>query len=180
MAIILVGGKVNRSETNTALAVCEPYRLPCNICHILLHDDKHFANVKRQGLGVACELVSSREGISCWPQGLASRVYIRCMADVMRNLILMNHGAFTRAISVVSCMWYHGKSLSIPSPTCYWSYWWQLWAHNNWSDWAERLVTDCPLRGARVASNTEPVLRGSILDERFNRHFKVWFYTNWT
>lgn len=54
-------------------------------------------------------------------------------------------------------VWYHVVSADIAGPTCLWSYWWHQWAHNNWSDSTKRSVTDCPLRGARVACDTEPV-----------------------
>lgn len=49
------------------------------------------------------------------------------------------------------------SSAGIAGPTCLWSYWWHQWAHNNWSDSTKRSVTDCPLRGTRVALDTEPV-----------------------
>ena len=54
-------------------------------------------------------------------------------------------------------VWYHVESADIGGPTCWWSYWWHQWAHNNWSGSTQRSVTDCPLRGARVACDHEPV-----------------------
>lgn len=100
---------------------------------------------------------------TCWSRSgtRASIVYITRIAWWCheRNLILMNHELFTgdAPISVTAHVWYHVVSADRAGPTCWWSYWWHQWAHNNWSGSTKRSVTDCPLRGARVAYDTEPV-----------------------
>lgn len=110
---------------------------------------------------------------TCWARSTAgTRAHIVYITRIAwwcheRNLILMNHELFTGDAPITEpCYRACVISRRVPDvagPTCLWSYWWHQWAHNNWSDSTKRSVTDCPLRGARVACDPKPV-RESIHD----------------
>lgn len=90
----------------------------------------------------------------CSSRRLRSRVYIAritMMSPEKPNFDESQAFTVVATISDVSCAPIRG--LHIPGPTCCRSYWWQQWAHNNWSDSARRSVDDCPSSGARAAYN---------------------------
>lgn len=105
---------------------------------------------------------------------MASLVYTRCDPLMScANLIRMNHELLPRCTdnSVLRC----GPAARVialcgwrrhTGPTWCWSYWWQRWAHNNWSGATKRSVTDCPLLRTRVDRNASR-LRARTYDKQF-------------